>query len=207
LVPSLSTNQYEIIADGYHLYVDPNLPYSLKGAKKTTNTEKYYFKVDTFKNNILTINANTNDGTRFVTYLNDNNFYALGSPVNTYLLSSTPLGDQFIYDYIPNNPWVTYYMDYYNSQKSKNTTINKILNDTKINYLIDFPYVNAAKTNKAYINISNLKTGYTPQGYPVPIDNFYKKELTLTKPELEAIALAFGLDPLVFKGELITFSL
>ena len=208
LSPLKDSEQYQVIVDGYYLYTDTNSPFTLKGSKDSTDTGEQYFDVNLYNSNLLTISTETTEGTRFITHLNDNNFYALGSPVNSYLLSSTPLGDHFVYDYAPNNSWVTYYMNYFLNKESKSVILNKVLNDTKINYLIDFPYINALKDNKANINISNLKTGYTPQGYPVPIDNFFKAQLVSQPPEIrKALALILGIDPLYLENELLTFTL
>jgi hypothetical protein len=206
LYPTVSANKYQIIADGYYLYTSSKAPYSLKGSKNSTDTGEQYFEVEILNNNNLIISTETEIGTRFITATNSK-FSATGSPTNSYILSSTPLSKQFVYDYIPDNPWVTYYMNYFSKQESKSVALNKILNDAKINYLIDFPYINAAKTGKANINISNLKTGYTPQGYPVPIDNFYRPQIGVNKPQENlTFALALGINPLYINGELITFT-
>jgi hypothetical protein len=204
LFPILSSNNYNVIADGYYLYADADTSSTLRGT--TVASDAGIFTIDFRENSIITLNTSTAYGNGYAAALNGN-YCALGSPLNNYLLSSIPLGDQFIYDYVPNNQWVTYFMNFF-LKESKDVTLNKVLNDVKINYLLDFPYLAAAENNKAYINISNLKTGYTPQGYPVPVDNFYIPQVALTVPEVkEALALALGLDPLYFANEELVFSL
>ena len=58
--------------------------------------------------------------------------------------------------------------------------VNKNLQDSKTNLLVDFPLEEAAKTGKANINIANLKTSITPGGGPAPVNNAYTKEIITT---------------------------
>jgi hypothetical protein len=126
-----------------------------------------------------TLGTNTVDGFRYLAFSSDNILRATGlnlvsTSYNDYVFNINNVTNKNIeYDYVPNNCWVTYYLDSQDGSHNSDLTINKKIDDQQINYLIDFPYEEAINTGKAYINIASLKTSYTPAGGPAPVDNSY----------------------------------
>jgi hypothetical protein len=191
------SNNYQIIADGYYLQIDTTAPYIIRGSTTPVNDSSSLFALNLSANNTLTLSSAYSIGTNTSTYQNGA-LEITTNLTNANILSSVPLSKNNNTDYIPNNPWVSYYMNYILKGVSKDLTINSIFNDVKINYFVDFPYEEAAQTGVANINISNLKTRYTPQGYPIPFSN-----LILLNTEYE---LAFLAEQLLYGGELIYFT-
>jgi hypothetical protein len=181
--PVRGTGYSEIVINGNYLQVDDYYPYTVRAnsiplvgdnayrqqfyCNFTNGTATIYNYIVTGEKRYLSIN--TIDNTLRATGVILNN-----SVVNDYIFLVTDLTvNQISYGHLPNNKWITYYMDNESAAGNKSIEVNKTINDNAINFLVDFPYDTAINTGVANINIANLKTDYTPGGGPAPVDNSY----------------------------------
>ena len=103
------------------------------------------------------------------------------SVVNDYVFKCFPVtGDTLAYGVSPANSWITYFYDIESGTNNKTVVINKSVQPTKTNLLIDLPIEGAAETGEVNINVANLKTFVTPSGGPAPIENSYDKSVITT---------------------------
>ena len=73
---------------------------------------------------------------------------------------STSTANVLKYNFIPDNSWITYFLDFPSQIYNKDVSINKIFSNLKTNLLLDFPIEPAVKDGVAAINIANLKFDY-----------------------------------------------
>jgi hypothetical protein len=197
--PVPDTNEVELLVGNSYLQVDTHYPFQLRASTVPLLGDESYrqrFTIVELQGDIM-IKTITEQGPRYLAPSNNsttlNTIYAIGcilgnSILNDYVFTATNITTNIIanggtnavqYGHIVSNDWVTYYMDSELQIENKTVTINKIIQDQGINYLVDFPYQNAIQTGKAYINIANLKTGYTPTGIPTSINNTGKTDQTI----------------------------
>jgi hypothetical protein len=183
--PITGTSEVELLIDGKYLQVDVDYPFQVRASNTPLKGDEAYrqrFILDPVDQD-LTINTRTLEGRRYLALSRDsetlNTLFAIGcilgnTTLNDYVFNLTPVTTTTIeHGHIPNNAWVTYFMDLQNETENKSVSANKTISDTAINYLVDFPYQAAIETGKATINVANLKTDFTSTGGPAPVDNTY----------------------------------
>jgi hypothetical protein len=197
LFTPVNTTQYQIVADGYYLQIDTAAPYIVRGTTIPIKDNSSLFTITLTPSSDLTIKS-VYLSNNVITY-QDNILQATTNLNSASSLSAITFSDNNKTGYIPNNLWVSYYMNFTLKDVSKDLTVNNVFNDVKINYLIDFPYEEAVQTGVANVNISNLKTKYTPQGHPLTFNNFV--------PITTLHELFFLGQQISYNGELIYFEL
>jgi hypothetical protein len=192
--PISNTGEVELLVGSMYLQVDASYPFQLRASNVPLLGEENYrqrFSIIEIEGEIM-IKTITVDGPRYLAPSNNsttlNVIYATGcilgnSILNDYVFNAKNIttviaaeGDTSTvqYGHMASNDWITYYMDSQWQAENSTVTVNKVIRDQGINYLVDFPYQSAIETGKALINIANLKTGYTPTGAPAPVDNYYQ---------------------------------
>jgi hypothetical protein len=170
-----------------YLQTDTSYPYTIRVGDKITDRDqlyRQYFYCENY-NNRFALKTLTDVGFRYLTFCNCGTLRGTGvilnnDIVNNYLLSAINLTDKSVnYDFIPNNKWITYYLDFPSQVSNKDVSLNKTF-DTQINFLVDFPLLPAITNKSISINIANLKTGLTPTSTPPQIDNSYNEQIITT---------------------------
>lgn len=172
--------EVEIVVNNLYLQVDESYPFTVRlGDYITNSTEAYRQRFFCYyQNNTIILKTKTNVGYRYLSTGEDNILRATGVllndvTVNSYIFKTFNFTtDSFIYNFIPRNDWVTYFLDFSDQGNNNNLVVNKQYN-TVTNFLIDFPIRDAIKHRTNNINIANLKTAFSPTGSPVSIDNSY----------------------------------
>jgi hypothetical protein len=181
----VSSLKVEILIGDKYLQTDPTYPYTIRVDNKITNKAEEYrqhFYCENY-NNRFALKTHTNAGFRYLTFCSCGTMRATGvilnnDIINNYLLSAVTNKD-LNYNFIPNNKWITYYLDFPSQVFNKDVSLNKVF-DTQINFLIDFPLIPTIKNKTGEINIANLKTGLTPTSTPPQIDNSYNEQIITT---------------------------
>jgi hypothetical protein len=184
--PIANSNEVQLLVNNMYLQVDASYPYQLRASSTPLLGDEGYrqqFTIVELQGEIM-IKTMTVDGPRYLALSNNsstfNTIYATGCIIGNNILNdyifvvndiTSNIDSAPSYGHITNNNWVTYHMDNQSQVENKTVTINNVIQDQGINYLIDFPYQNAIDTGKAYINVANLKTYYTPTGTPAPVSN------------------------------------
>jgi len=193
--PVNENNEVELFVDNKYVQVNSNYPYVVYLSEKTLNPEeinRQRFNL-VYQNGFITLRTKTNSGYRFLALNNDNTLRAVGvilnnSVINDYIFKCIPVTDPNLKrGFSPSNNWVTYYFDIEKSSDNKTVTVNKNIEDTRTNLLLDFTLEQAAETGTAIVNIANLKTGMTPSGGPAPVDNSYIKDVTTTNAPFQSL--------------------
>lgn len=182
--PINNTEEVELYVDKQYVQVDEEYPHTVRLNNRGLDPEAIHrqrFLVH-FENGLISFKTKTNWGYRYLAFNNDNTLRAVGvifndSIVNDYIFKCLPVTDiTQAPGFIPSNNWVTYYFDIENQTENQTVNINKNIQETPTNLLIDFPVEVAVETGLANVNIANLKTHVTPTGGPAPIDNSYPKQ-------------------------------
>ena len=188
LQPTENKNEVEILVDNKYAQVDSDYPYVVRTNDRGLDPEEIHrqrFEI-VYQNDFITFKTRTGSGDRYLAFNNDNILRAVGlvlndSIVNDYVFYCIPVTNfSLTQGFIPTNNWVTYYFDVESGVNNKTLVVNKNLQDSKTNLLVDFPLEEAARTGKVNINIANLKTSITPGGGPAPVNNAYTKEIITT---------------------------
>jgi hypothetical protein len=188
VLPVTNTNEIEIKVNNKFLQVDENYPYivrvnSVPLPANQIHRQRFLY---TYKNNILTLKTKTKDGFRFLSFTQDTTLRATGLILNRAALHNYGLKvfnitqNNFQYNFISNNNWVTYFQDFESQSNNNSLKINKEIQNTPTNFLITFSIKDAINTQNCNINIANLKTSYTPAGGPAPLDNSYDETIITT---------------------------
>jgi hypothetical protein len=101
--------------------------------------------------------------------------------VNDYVFNCLPVTKLTLdRGFIPTNSWVTYYFDFESGAENKTVVVNKTIDTTPTNFLINLPIEQAAEKGIVKVNIANLKTNLTPAGGAASVDNSYNKNVITT---------------------------
>ena len=189
-----TTNTVNIICNNMFVTVDEEYPYIVRlrdsADVKVMNYNRYNFHA-TYADNTLSLSVQTSNGVRYLCVGRDNIIHATGVYLNNaqippYLFIIE--NNTEIYTFTKTNKWVTYYMDTVNREHNTDVKVRRALT-SPINYLISFPLSPAIKEEIANVNISNLKTNFTPTGVGVNINNITTDSNTsIASPILERIA-------------------
>jgi hypothetical protein len=184
--PISNTNEVELLVDNKYLQVEAEYPYKAYLNERTLDPEEIYrqrFEV-VYDNGFISIKTKTDSGYRYLTFNNDNVLRAIGlilnnTIINDYIFKCISISQPTLNrGFTPANSWTTYYFDIEEETNNKTVVINKTIENTPTNLLIDFPLEKAAETGSVNINIANLKTSLTPAGGPAPVENSYEKIVT-----------------------------
>lgn len=181
LIYPVNNTEVELKVNGSYVQVDGEYPFKLRLNKKSLNINEIHRQRFTYfyQNNILTLKTLTSAGYRYISLTKDGTMKAAGlilndSTVHNYaLLAYEVTTDKIQYGFKPENTWITYFQDFESQSNNENLFINKKFLDTPINFLLNFELKPSITTGKAYANIANLKTQFTPTGGPAPVDNSY----------------------------------
>lgn len=188
IAPIKSENEVEIFVNNRYLQVRESYPYTVYTAERSLDIEEIYrqrFQV-IYQGGVITLKTKTNAGYRYLCFTNDNIMRATGvvlndTPINDYVFKCLPVTTATLQKgFIPSNNWVTYYFDIESEAENKTVSVNKDIQDTSTNFLIDFPIERAFEETEVNVNVANLKTGLTPAGGPAPVDNSYDKNVITT---------------------------
>jgi hypothetical protein len=181
--PISNNNDVELYIDNKWVQVDENYPFTVRLDIRSLSPDKIHrqrFQV-VYQNGLISFLTLTNAGYRYLAFNDDNILRAVGvvfndSVVNDYIFKCLPVSQNLTTPgFIPSNDWVTYFYEIENEVNNQTVNINKDINTTPTNLLVDFPVEKAVETGVANINIANLKTMVTPAGGPAPTDNTYTK--------------------------------
>ena len=188
LAPTESGDEVEVFVNNRYLQVREAYPYAVYTAERSLDPEEIYrqrFKV-VYQGGFITFKTKTNAGYRYLCFTNDRIMRATGvvlnnTAINDYVFKCLPVTTTTLQrGFIPSNDWVTYYFDIESEAENKTVTVNKDIQDTFTNFLIDFPIERVFEGTEVNVNVANLKTGLTPAGGPAPVDNSYTKNVITT---------------------------
>lgn len=188
LQPINNTNEVELFIDNKYIQVEAEYPYKVYLGDRTLDPEeinRQRFKT-VYDNGFISFKTKTDSGYRYLAFNNDNVLRAVGlilndTIINDYIFKCLPITSTTLNrGFKPSNDWVTYYFDIEQENENKTVTINKDLNTTQTNLLVDLPLERAAETGSVTVNIANLKTALTPSGGPAPVNNAYDKTVITT---------------------------
>jgi len=176
--PITNTHLVEIIINDMFLQIDAEYPYVARLNEKSLdplNIHRQQFEC-VYQNNTITFKTKTDTGFRYLAFGQDNILRANGLMFNETVIKdyvhrciSITL-PELSANFIPENTWVTYFYNYNTEEINRSLAINKIL-QAPVHHLIDVSVNEATASQKALINIANLKTNVTPHGGPAPVDN------------------------------------
>lgn len=188
LQPVNNTNDVELFIDNKFIQVEAEYPYKAFLNERTLDPEEIHrqrFEV-VYDGGLISLKTKTDSGYRYLAFNNDNVLRAVGlilndTVINDYIFKCIPITSTTLNrGFTPSNDWVTYYFDIEQETENKTVTINKNINATETNLLIDLPLEKAAETGSVTVNIANLKTALTPAGGPAPVNNAYDKTVITT---------------------------
>lgn len=188
LSPIENSDELEIIVNNRYIQIREAYPYTAYTAERSLDPEEIHrqrFKA-VFQDGIITFKTKTNTGYRYLCFTDDNIMRATGlvlnnTAINNYVFKCIPVTTTTLRKgFVPTNDWVTYFFDIESQTENKTVTVNKNIENTFTNFLIDFPVERAFNETKVNVNIANLKTGLTPAGGPAPLDNSYTKNVITT---------------------------
>ncbi len=188
LAPIGLTDEVEIFVNNRYVQVTETYPYTVYTAERSLDPEEIYrqrFKI-VYQDGFITFKTKTNSGYRYLCFNNDDIMRATGvilneTIINDYVFKCLPVTTNTLQKgFIPTNDWVTYYFDIESETENKTVTINKNIQDTSTNFLIDFPVEKVFNSSEVNVNVANLKTNLTPAGGPAPVDNSYTKNVITT---------------------------
>ena len=188
LQPINDTNEVELFINNKYVQVDEFYPYRVYLGDRTLDPEDIQYQrfEVTYEGGTMTLKTKTSSGYRYLAFNNDNILRATGlvlndNVVNDYVFNCLPVTSLTLdKGFKPTNSWVTYYFDFESEAENKTVTINKTLEPTPTNYLINLPIEQAAEKGSVKVNIANLKTNLTPAGGPASINNSYDKNVITT---------------------------
>jgi hypothetical protein len=188
LAPIGLTDEVEIFVNNRYIQVTETYPYTVYTAERSLDPEEIHrqrFKI-VYQGGFITFKTKTNSGYRYLCFNNDGIMRATGvvlneTIINDYVFKCLPVTTNTLQKgFIPTNDWVTYYFDIESEAENKTVTINKNIQDTPTNFLIDFPVERVFDDSEVNVNVANLKTNLTPAGGPAPVDNSYTKNVITT---------------------------
>ena len=188
LQPVSNTNEVELFIDNKYVQVEAEYPYKAYLGDRSLDPEeinRQRFET-VYDGGFISFKTKTDSGYRYLAFNNDNVLRAVGlilndTIVNDYVFKCLPITSTTLSrGFTPSNNWVTYYFDIEQESENKTVTINKDINSTQTNLLVDLPLERAAEAGSVTVNIANLKTALTPTGGPAPISNAYDKTVITT---------------------------
>jgi hypothetical protein len=188
LAPIGLTDEVEIFVNNRYVQVTETYPYTVYTAERSLDPEEIHrqrFKI-VYQGGFITFKTKTNSGYRYLCFNDDDIMRATGvilneTIINDYVFKCLPVTTNTLQKgFIPTNDWVTYYFDIESETENKTVTINKNIQDTSTNFLIDFPVERVFNSSEVNVNVANLKTNLTPAGGPAPVDNSYTKNVITT---------------------------
>ena len=188
LAPTELGDEVEVFVNNRYLQVREAYPYAVYTAERSLDPEEIYrqrFKV-LYQGGFITLKTKTNAGYRYLCFTNDRIMRATGvvlnnTAINDYIFKCAPVTTTTLQrGFIPSNNWVTYYFDIESETENTTVRVNKDIQDTSTNFLIDFPIERVFEETEVNVNVANLKTGLTPAGGPAPVDNSYDKNVITT---------------------------
>jgi hypothetical protein len=188
LQPVNGTNEVELFIDNKYVQVDAFYPYRVYLGDRTLDPEDIqYQRFETvYEGGFITFKTKTTSGYRYLAFNNDNILRATGlvlndTVVNDYVFNCLPVTKLTLdRGFIPTNSWVTYYFDFESGAENKTVVVNKTIDTTPTNFLINLPIEQAAEKGIVKVNIANLKTNLTPAGGAASVDNSYNKNVITT---------------------------
>jgi hypothetical protein len=178
----------EILVNNKYLQVDSDYPYTVRIGDKINDpnfTKRQEFYCDVY-NEFITFKTLTNAGYRFLAVGKNNTLEATGVILNDQIVNDyffkivRSTSNTLNYNFIPDNNWVTYFLDFPSQVYNRDVSLNKVFYNVETNFLLDFSIEPATKTDTAIFNIANLKTSLSPTGSPPEIDNSYDETIITT---------------------------
>lgn len=188
LQPVNNTNEVELFIENKYIQVEAEYPYKAYLGDRSLDPEeinRQRFET-VYDGGFISFKTKTDSGYRYLAFNNDNVLRAVGlilndTIVNDYVFKCLPITSTTLSrGFTPSNNWVTYYFDFEQESENKTVTVNKDINSTQTNLLVDLPLEKAAESGSVTVNIANLKTALTPSGGPAPISNAYDKTVITT---------------------------
>lgn len=168
-----------LMYDEKYVCVDKSYPFYVR---LKSQSEVYYLDKDQYT---FYINEIGESFTFRVNLDNISRYLSLGAS-NTLMATGMYLGEAFTFHYlfrikllstrdisfdsIATNKWVTYYMNLNNRDNNNNVEVNKVL-EAPNNFLVSLNISEGIDSKQPTINISNLKTNFTPTGVGTSINN------------------------------------
>lgn len=151
--------------------IDKTYPYTAKLTRDTIDGpdlqfRRYYVE---YQNGLMYFKVLTPEGFRFLSYGVDNVIRGVGLELNDtivnpyHFFAEYKTRETLDYNYTPDEKEVKYFNDAVDQQHKTDVELKTIV-DSETNLLITCPTSELSKSNEVVINISSLKTNYTPSG-------------------------------------------